>query len=293
MEEGELIPDAKSLRIQVLGICRFSFPAELSSFRQNRDSLDARRAALYSAERMDLRFFWFENLLLPCIAAQRDKDFTLLVLLGDDIPEPYRSRMEQITAPVAQIKLVYRPSGNMRDTVRDIMKAEREPDADAIAEFWLDDDDGVGRNFATRARADFEHGRALFEIHARLAIDYQRGIVVTLTETGVEYLPLFARNWCAGQITYFKPSFGRCTMDFPHYRVWSAMPQISLNDQIMFARGEHMMNDSAIKTANGIPVRIPNGDVRGTLKRRFAVDQEAFEEAWANLRDARRVPRDG
>lgn len=293
MEDDTQIPEPKPWRIQVLGICRFSFPADLSAFRQHRDSVEARRDALYSAERMAMRFFWFENLLLPCIAAQRDKDFTLLVLLGDDLPDPYRSRIEEITAPVAQIKLVYRPSGPMRDTVREIMKAEREPDADAIAEFWLDDDDGVGRNFVTRARADFEHGRALFETHERLAIDYQRGIVVTLTDAGINYQPILARNWCAGQITYFKPRFGRCTIDFPHYKVWATMPQVSMNDQIMYARGEHMMNDSVIKTVNTVPVRIPNGDLQGTLKRRFAVDLDALEEAWANLREAWRVPRDG
>jgi len=52
-----------------------------------------RTAALYAHDRLEARTFLFENILLPGLRAQTDPDFTLLLLMGEDFPEPWRSRI--------------------------------------------------------------------------------------------------------------------------------------------------------------------------------------------------------
>lgn len=274
----------QGLRIQVLGLCRFSFPADLNSFSQNGESVEARRAALYAVDRMEMRFLWFEHIAYRCVRHQTDKDFTLLVLLGEDFPEPYRARMEAMSAQSDQIQLIYRPAGDMRTTCREVMCAAREPDADVVAEFWLDDDDGIARNFVGRARTDFALGAAMYDAQKRLAIDYQKGVVVRLKDDGVRYIPHRARNWCAGQIVYLDPSSPKCTFDFPHYRVWSRMPTLTFSEQVMFLRGEHAMNDSKISLTSGVGYKMKDENLKAMLRRRFDFDHEAFEEGWDILR---------
>ena len=80
-------------RIQVLGLCRFSYPANLDAFKTRHTTMDERKANLWSYSRMALRFFWFENVVLPCLQAQSDPDFTVLVLTGEDLP--YLRRFDQ------------------------------------------------------------------------------------------------------------------------------------------------------------------------------------------------------
>ena len=192
--------------------------------------------------------------------------------------------MEAAVADLPQVRLVYRPTGDMRDTCREVMLEARDPDADVVAEFWLDDDDAIARNFVTRARSDFVHGASIFEHHGLLNVDYQRGVVIRLTEDGVSYIPHLARNWCAGQVLYLPPDHERCTINYPHFKVWTQMPQLTFSDQMMFARGDHSNNDSKISLAFGHSFKMEDEKLRDHMRKRFGFQQGEFAAAWAALR---------
>ncbi len=270
-------------KIQVLGLTRFSYPANLEAFQTRHDSMAARRAALYAPERLALRFFWFEHVALPCLRAQSDPDFTHLVLIGEDFPKTYRDRMEAALEGLPQARLIARATANHRDVYREVMLAARDPEADVIAEYRLDDDDGVAVDFVARARSDFAHGAAIFAEHDKLAVDYQKGIVIAADAEGVTYVPRVTKYWAPGLVTYLPPGFDKCTMDFPHHRVWWRMPTLTFPDRVMYLRGAHATNDSQIKLGEGMPFNLPPEKIPATLARRFNVDAAGFEAGWAGL----------
>ena len=270
-------------RIQVLGLTRFSYPANLDAFQTRHDSMAARRAALYAPERLDLRFLWFEQVALPCLRAQTDPDFTHLVLIGDDLPAVYRDRMEAVVADVPQVRLIPRATANHRDVYREILLEARDRRADVVAEHRLDDDDGVAVDFVASARSDFARGREIFADHGKMAVDYQKGIVIHADGDGVAYVRRVTKYWAPGLVTYFQPDFDKCTMDFPHHRVWWRMPTLTFSNKIMYLRGSHATNDSAIKLGEGMPFKLAPDKIAPTLKRRFNVDTIAFETGWKAL----------
>ena len=67
--------------MQVLGLCRFSYPA-LGGFQVGHDSTADRIAYLYDPARLEERFRLFETVALPCLMAQTDPDFEMIVLVG-------------------------------------------------------------------------------------------------------------------------------------------------------------------------------------------------------------------
>ena len=149
-------------RVQVLGLCRFSYPAELNGFQTRHKTMNERRAYLYSTKRLEESLFLFEHLLLPGIENQSNDDFTLMLLLGDDFPGLYRERLLALLADVPQVKPVFRASGPHRLVYRDLFLEERDPRANVVAEFRLDDDDAVAVNYVQTIRRLLPKLRPLF-----------------------------------------------------------------------------------------------------------------------------------
>ncbi len=274
------MPDSS---VQVLGLCRFSYPAELEGFQTRHETMEERRAALYAPERMETRLFWFEHIALPGLRAQSSPEFTLLMLMGEDMPDPWHSRLRALIDPVQQIVPVYRPTGPHRLVYREILRAARDPKAEAVAEFRLDDDDAVALNYVMNIRRSFGQVRAIWRGKGRLAMDQGKGIVVEVEEAGLRYHPVLAHCWAAGLTVFLKPDDDACVMDFPHQRVWQRMPLVSFTDQMMFLRGAHGTNDSKVSLNGTHPVDVPPEDLKALVKRRFAVDIQAFEVGWAAL----------
>ena len=80
--------------MQIIGFCRFSYPAE-GGFQVEHDRIEDRISYLYATARMEERFRHFETLCLPGLRAQSDPDFLLLVLVGRAMPA---STMRSTTA---------------------------------------------------------------------------------------------------------------------------------------------------------------------------------------------------
>ena len=71
--------------MQAIGICRFSYPA-LGGFQVEHGSAEDRAAYLYAPARLDERFALFETVALPCLRAQTDQNFEVVVVIGEDFP---------------------------------------------------------------------------------------------------------------------------------------------------------------------------------------------------------------
>lgn len=270
-------------RVQVLGLCRFSYPAELEGFQTRHETMEDRRAALYDPARMETRLFWFEHIALPGLRAQTRDDYTLLLLIGEDMPGPYHDRLLAMIADVPQVRPVYRPTGPHRQVYREILTEARDRDAEMVAEFRLDDDDAVAVNYVQMIRRHVAQVRPMFRQKGRVALDQGKCVMVTAEGEGVTLTPLLTHCWAAALTVFLKPDDDACVMDFPHQKVWQRMPLVSYNDQLMFLRGAHGTNDSKVGLGGTGRFKVDPKDFPALLQRRFAVDIQAFRSGWTDL----------
>ncbi len=271
--------------IQVIGLCRFSFPAPLTTFQVKHETMEERRAALYSTARLQQRFMWFEHVFLPSIRAQTDPDFTMLLLLGDDFPEPWRSKLHDLIADVPQIMPLYRPSQNHRKLCRELFHAARAPDADVVVEFRLDDDDAVAVDFVEQLRAHYPVIAPLMQHDGKAGLDFQRGFLVESLDDGLRVRAMSVPQWTPALAAYFRPGHKNCIMDFKHLSIWARMPVVSRSDMLMFVRGSHDTNDSRVIPTRAVPVKIDPEDIVSKFRSRFGIELEALDQAWEKLRD--------
>ncbi|MEJ2034587.1 MAG: glycosyltransferase [Maritimibacter sp.] len=264
--------------IQVLGLCRFSVPSA-GAFQVEHDSIEERRAFLYDPARLALRFAWFENVTLPGIAAQKDKAFKLVVLLGEDFPEPWRSRMLAHGDAVPQLAFEFAPPLHHRKICADAMAKHIDPNAEQVLQFRLDDDDAVAINFIRRLRKDF---RKLRGFHAArgtpMAIDYSKGINLFARNGNVSLVPRYEAFLGVAFAIATTPGDGNHILGFMHHVIWQNLPAVTMPDDIMWVRGGHGTNDSG-GIAKKPTYAADEPELRRVLRQRFRIDLAALKAA--------------
>lgn len=273
-------------RIQMLGLCRFSYPTGGDGFSEVPGDLDANIARLYDPARLAQRFWFFETLCLPLLAAQTDPDFQILLIHGAALPQPWRDRLRAAVAPLPQIRLSAQPEGlPHRETCNRLMRAARDPEARAVGEFTMDDDDGVAPDFIARARADFDLLRPLWRQGKRLALDYNSGLAIRAPKGGagrgdLKVAPVQADFWAPGLVIFSGPRSTRSIQDFNHRRVWSRIPSVTLPQPPMFLRGSHDSNDSRVDKRLAASRRGDGVEGPEILADRFGLDAATLQDSW-------------
>ncbi|MCR8726542.1 putative rhamnosyl transferase [Frigidibacter sp. ROC022] len=278
-------PEGREEVLQIIGLCRFSVPG-IGGFQTEHGTIEARRAMLYDPARLDRRLAWFEHVCLPGLRAQTDPDFTLVLLLGEDLPEPWRGRVLALVADVPQIVVEYAPPGPHREICAEAMRRHVHPEATVLAQFRLDDDDAVAGSFVARTRRDLAAVLGILDHKRNFALDYVRGLVLRWDGELMSYEPRFAHLWTAGLVFVNRPADDRFILDTRHDRMWYYMPVVSQSDEIMFLRGAHGGNDSPIGRGRD---RYPLSEERfeTVLRKRFHVDLEALARRLLDIAAAR------
>lgn len=270
------------MTIQVLGLCRFSLVSE-GAFQVTHASLDERRAFLYDPARLAQRFAWFENVLLPGMAAQSDPDFRLIVLTGADFPQDWRDRLQARVAGIPQVVLDFRAPGKHRDLCHAAVTERIDPAAEVVAQFRLDDDDAVALDYVARIRSDFDrHLRPLYRRNSLLSVDNAKGLVLDASRGGVNVHQVMTHNWTPGLTLYLPPDHDKSVLDYPHHRLLSHMPGVSLQEEIMYVRGKHGANDSK-NWGRAIGAAMDPARAARILHAGFGIDLPAFAAALAAL----------
>lgn len=259
-------------------MCRFSLLVT-SGFQKPPEDLDARRRELYDPLRLTIRMAWFEHVFMPSVRAQNDADFLLLIATGEDLPQPWRGRLERLIADVPQIELLFLPPGRLREVSRQAMRARIDPRADVVAQFRLDDDDAVAMDYIQRVRADFGAFVApVYRFKPLAALDHCRGLALSWAEAGVSLHKVAAQCWSPALTVYMPPDHDKSVFDYPHQLVFRHMSALSLEDRVMFVRGIHGWNDSVI-ASRGISDPMEPEPARFMLRRRFGIDLDALDGA--------------
>lgn len=231
------------MRVQVLGLCRFSMLVE-SDFQTTGADLAENRRILYDPARMAERFAWFENLCLPPLLGQTDPDFTLVVATGEDLPEPWLSRLRELAAGVPQLRLRQVAPGRHAPICKALLAEQLDPAADVVAQFRMDDDDGVALDFVESLRRDFPRVAPLMRGPDPVALDYARGLVLEGGPKGWRLTEEMQRLWVPALAMFFPGGLPRSIMNYRHDHLWHKVPVVSLVDRVMWVRGFHATNDS-------------------------------------------------
>ncbi|SFJ88364.1 glycosyltransferase [Jannaschia pohangensis] len=264
--------------LQILAITRFAYPG-LGMFQTEHDTVEARQAHLWSEARMTARFRTLEHVCLRTLAAQVDGDFRTIILTGDALPEPWRSRLVSLASGLPGAEVVFHPPDGQKAALSNVIRPRIDPDGPPVMYFRQDDDDGVARRFVGRCREIFGQMRPLWDRHKRLCIDFNKGVRLQLTPDGPRVEELFENHIGVGQAIFLSPDNKRTGMHFPHHRMTQLMPSLSIPDALMWVRGMDETNDSGV-SGQLHRLKPADPDQCTMLKRRFALDLPAIRASF-------------
>nr|WP_027262219.1 putative rhamnosyl transferase [Sedimentitalea nanhaiensis] len=249
--------------MQVIGICRFSYPG-LGGFQIQHDSLQDRIDYLYAPERLEERFRFFECITLPGIRAQFDPDFTFLVVIGESLPRNHRERLQALVADIPQVVIQSHPPGRHRVVMQDAINSVRQKGSEPCLQFRLDDDDAVAFSYVHKLRRAANDVAGLLRENRHIAIDFNQGYIARPGPAGIAAKPIQTPYWTAGLALMFRPNVSMSVMNFGHHSVCKSMPTVTFTGEDMMLRGHNDYNDS--RQGPGIkPVRLTPLDADGEL----------------------------
>lgn len=256
-------------RIQAIGVVRFSYLCE-GGFQITHDTLGARRDFLFQPQRINERFALFEQITLPAIRAQTDPDFLLIVVVSADMPPAYFDRLAALLDNIPQVALVPMDPMPMTAAMKIAVNQFKDPDADIIAHFRLDDDDAVAVDFVEKLRAAFIVNQNLFTPTKRLALDFQNGFVVQASPQSTLIQPVIEQLWTPALCVFLTPRSTGNALTFPHARLGNHMQIIADQTAPMFVRSANAFNDSKrwLNRLNLVPLK---DETRATLWDRFRI----------------------
>lgn len=166
-----------------IGICRFSFCGKgdwrASRVAKTPSQIEAMRSKvatdLYAQERMELRFFLFENFLVPSLEAQLDKNFICLILTSDIMPETYKTRLHDICAASPNLELLVSSEVTVHEALWPRISELNSLAGRPLVNFRIDDDDCLSRDYIQELRSFMNR------LGDRVPVSYSRsnGLVIT------------------------------------------------------------------------------------------------------------------
>lgn len=268
--------------MQVIGLCRFSYPA-LGGFQVGHDSIEDRIAYLYDDARLEERFALFETVALPCLMAQTDPDFDLVIVVGDTLPAHHLERLRNMITPLPQARITVQPPRPHRDVMKEILNDARRYPEEPCAQFRFDDDDAVAVDFIAKLRKAIDDCAPLLVQHKSVALDWNKGYIAEFGADGISATPTFRQFYTAALAMFIKGNSPLTIMNFAHDKMPRFMPAVSFPDQAMYIRGHNDFNDSRQKGAKPVKLAPLTEDEKTLFKRRFAVDIAAVRSAFAKL----------
>ena len=268
--------------MQVIGLCRFSWPGE-GGFQVEHGDLAARTTYLYSEARMEARLRQFEAIALPGLKSQTDADFTLLVVIGDTLPRTWRDRLQALLEGFPQARVVPTPPGPHRKVMQAVInRARRDPEAPCL-QFRHDDDDAVAVDFVERLRQAARDCAGLLAGNRLVGFDFNRGLVARAGAQGLAVAETVMPLYGVALGLAARGGARQTIMNFAHKKLNRFMPVVSFGDSPMFVRGLGRDNGSRQRPGIAEPALAPPDAATAQLLRdRFRIDEDHVRRVFAS-----------
>lgn len=267
--------------MQVIGLCRFSYPA-LGSFQTEHETVEDRRRHLYNPIRLEERFRLFESSTLPCFREQTDEEFELLLVIGHCLPQEARDRLRDLTSDIRQVRIIQQSSDTdrrHRHVMKDILNAARtHPDQPCI-QFRHDDDDAVSVDFIERLRSAVEDSKRLMATNRMVGIDFNKGFFARLNAQGIIAAETTKHLLGVGLGMHIAGGCKQTMMSFTHHRIGRFMPVVSYPDAPMWVRSLNGFNDSRGARNNTKELAPLTAQQEGEFIARFAIDHNRVRQS--------------
>ncbi len=232
--------------MQVMGICRFSYPA-IGGFQVDHETVQERLNYLYADARMQERLRTFECFTLPAMRAQTDQNFTFLIIVGDQMPKKWLSALQYLVRDMPQAVIHAQPPAPHRQAMKEAIFAHLTDTGLPSIQFRMDDDDAVAVTYVERLRTAVQDGLVHLRENRHFAVDFNHGYIARPSAKGIEARNLFFPMWGVALAMVLKPNVPITTMNFAHNKIAHHMPVITLPHKNMFVRGHNEFNDSRQK----------------------------------------------
>lgn len=270
------------MRVQLLGLCRFSYVG-LRGYQVEHATYEERRAYLYAPERLARRWLWFTEVALPGWRVQSDPDFTLVVMTGPDLPEPYLSRLRALSDQIPQLRLeLVPPMERHLAACRAAIAPHVDPQADMIGHFRHDDDDAVALDYIAATRRDFAQVAGLWQAEGKLSLDYGRGLMLRIGDGQITVTPRLCHNMGVALTIFLRPDMPETALHYDHSKLAQWMPGVSVNRPLMFIRSIHGDSDSGAM-GPGMPWDLDAGDLGRQLRQRFGLRRALLKDLAQRL----------
>lgn len=180
-------------RNQTIGLMRFSFPCK-GGFAKEEEDMDALEARLFDPDRLARRFDLFEKLTLPSIKAQSDGDFRMVFLIGKNMPDLWRDRLNDGIAGLKGARVVSLQPMQHYLAIRKAYNLATPDHATHVTGFRLDDDDAMDLDHIARMRRTVEAMLPAVGMEAPLVTGCNRGYFLERKPTGNEIYEVVEKN---------------------------------------------------------------------------------------------------
>ncbi|WP_415921728.1 putative rhamnosyl transferase [Tateyamaria sp. SN6-1] len=266
--------------MQVIGLTRFSYPA-LGGFQVEHDSIAERISFLWAEKRLEERFRLFETIALPCLKAQKDDDFDLVVMIGDTFPQHHVDRLHALCDPIPQIEIVALPPHNNREVCKQVLNAARQDPSAPCIQFRHDDDDAVSLDFVANLRAAAADVAPLTQKHRTVGMDWNHGRVAEVSEKGISATEMYRPFYVAALGVHVAANCTLTIHNFMHERIPRFMPCVTFPEPDMFVRTHNGYNDSRQKNVRDVPVTPLTAEEETLFRDRFAIDVDDVRRVFS------------
>ncbi len=273
------------MRVQMLGLCRFSYLG-LRGYQKDHASIAERRDYLYAPDRLARRWRWFTELALPGWRAQSDPDFTLVIMTGPDLPEPYLSNLRDLVAAIPQLRLALVPPMDRHlAACRAAISPHVDETADVVGHFRHDDDDAVALDYIDLTRKDFARVRGLWKAEKLLSLDYSRGVMLRPEGGRMAFTPRICQNMGVALTLFMAPDADATALHYDHSKLPRWMPGVAVTRPLMFLRSVHLDSDSG-DIGPGLPWDLAEDAFARQLQRRFGLTRDGLDRLAASVGQA-------
>lgn len=268
--------------MQAIGLCRFSYPA-LGGFQIQHETTEERIEFLYGEERLEERFRLFEHVALPCMKAQTNEDWEMIIVIGDSLPKAHADRLQDIVSGIAQISIQVHEPRPQRELMKEILNGARKDPSEPCLQFRYDDDDAVAVDFIERFRDAVEDCAGLNAKQPAVAYDWTLGYAAQFSETGITAKEMRYKQYVASLGLHIRGGSKFTIMNFAHTKLDQFMPVVSYADAPMWVESHNGFNDSAASQKRHIPFTELTADEAAMFSERFAIDPKQIETAFAGV----------